>query len=125
MGNNGLNEQIGQHFGRCPTYTIIDSITDQVNVIPNTSEHMGGIGLPAEILAKKGINILICKGLGRRAIMLFDQYKIQIYIGAQGTVKEAYNMWKNDQLRAANSVEDGCQEHSFRSHDHKPGESCR
>ncbi len=125
MGNNGFNEQIGQHFGRCPTYTIIDTETDKVTVIQNTSEHMGGMGLPAEILQQKGINILICRGLGRRAIMLFDQFKIQVFIGAQGTVNDSYIMWKNDQLQAVNSIDDACQQHAFRDHNHKPGEICR
>ena len=125
IGNKGLDEQIGQHFGRVPTYTIIDTDTDNVTVIPNDSEHMGGVGLPAEILAKKEIDILICSGLGRRAIMLFDQYRIQVFIGAHGTVKNAYNLWKNNQLQAVNSVDDACKEHAFRSHDHKPSEMCR
>ena len=125
IGEKGLDEQIGQHFGRVPTYTIIDTNTDQVTVISNTSEHMGGMGLPAEILAKEGINILICQGLGRRAIMLFDQYNIQVFIGAQGTVRNAYSLWKDNKLQAINSIDDACQEHSFRAHDHKPGEGCR
>ena len=38
---NGLEGIVEQHFGKAPTYTIIDTETDQVTVIPNTSEHMG------------------------------------------------------------------------------------
>ena len=72
-----------------------------------------------------GINILVCRGLGRRAIMLFDQFKIQVYIGAEGTVKQAFESWKNNKLQAVNSVDDACQQHAFRSPDHKPGEPCQ
>jgi predicted Fe-Mo cluster-binding NifX family protein len=124
MGNNGLDEQIGNHFGRSPTYTIIDTDTDQVTIIQNTSEHMGGMGLPAEILSEKGIDVLICMGLGRRAIMLFAQYNIKVFTGAQGTVKNAYDMWKNNQLSLVSSTDDACKEHAFRAHDHEPGEGC-
>jgi len=125
MGNKGLDEQVGQHFGRVPTYTIIDTETDKVEVFDNTSEHMGGVGLPAEILSKRGIHVLVCSGLGRRAIMLFDQFKIQVYIGAQGTARNAYEKWKNNELQPVNSVDDACQEHAYRSHDHEHDEGCQ
>lgn len=35
---------------------------------------MGGMGLPAELLAREGIDTMICSGLGRRAIGLFKQH---------------------------------------------------
>ncbi|MHA1386469.1 MAG: NifB/NifX family molybdenum-iron cluster-binding protein, partial [Candidatus Helarchaeota archaeon] len=54
MGDKGLDEEVGAHFGRVPTYTIIDTETNNVEVVKNNSEHMGGVGLPAEILASLG-----------------------------------------------------------------------
>ena len=54
MGEKGLDELIGEHFGRVPTYTIVDLDTNAVKVIPNTSEHMGGVGYPPEIMVKEG-----------------------------------------------------------------------
>jgi len=125
MGDKGLDEEVGAHFGRVPTYTIIDTETNNVEVVKNNSEHMGGVGLPAEILASLGIDVLVCSGLGRRAIMLLTEKKISVYKGAQGTVRETYDKWKNGQLPAVNSIEDACQQHEFRQHDHKPGESCQ
>ncbi|MFO7677002.1 MAG: NifB/NifX family molybdenum-iron cluster-binding protein, partial [Thermoplasmatota archaeon] len=44
MGNKGLEENIGEHFGRVPTYTIVDVENNKVKVVQNTSEHMGGDG---------------------------------------------------------------------------------
>jgi len=46
MGNEGLDEEVGQHFGRVPTYTIVDTETNDVKVINNTSQHAGGQGYP-------------------------------------------------------------------------------
>lgn len=117
MGNRGMDEYVGEHFGRVPTYTIIDTETNEVKVIPNTSEHMGGIGLPAEILARHGIDTMICSGLGRRAIGLFEQYGIMVYVGAYGTVKDALEMWKNNRLQVATD-ENACRQHAYRRHEH-------
>ena len=117
MGNRGMNENVGEHFGRVPTYTIVDTETNEVKVIPNTSEHMGGVGLPPELLAKYGIDIMLCGGLGRRAIGLFEQYGIMVYVGAYGTVKDAVDMWKTNKLQQATD-ENSCKQHAFRKEDH-------
>ena len=113
MGDKGLNEQVGEHFGRVPNYTIIDSETDEVKVIDNTSGHAGGSGYPAEILANFGINVMICGGLGRRAITMFEESGVMVYIGASGTVDNAYQMYKGGKLKAATD-ESACAQHAFR-----------
>ena len=113
MGDRGLDEQVGEHFGRVPNYTMIDSETDEIKVIDNTSEHMGGTGYPAEILANAGVNVMICGGLGRRAIMMFEERGVMVYVGASGTVGNAYQMYKNGKLEAATD-ESACSQHAFR-----------
>ena len=113
MGNRGLDEQVGEHFGRVPTYTIVDTETDQVNVIDNTSEHGGGSGYPPEIIARAGAEAMICAGLGRRAIGMFEEMGIMVYVGAYGTVRDAVQMWKDGRLQSATD-ENACRQHAFR-----------
>jgi predicted Fe-Mo cluster-binding NifX family protein len=120
MGNRGLDEHVGEHFGRVPTYTIFDTETEQVEVIPNTSEHMGGRGYPPELLSKAGVNVMVCGGLGRRAIMMFEQMGIHVYVGARGTVRDAIQMYRSGSLEEATD-ENACQQHAFRSEDHGHG----
>jgi len=117
MGENGLDNQVGEHFGRVPTYTIVDLDTNEVKVIPNTSEHMGGQGYPPEIMAKEGVNAMVCRGLGRRAIMMFEELGIDVYIGASGTVKDVIEAFKQDRLQKAN-VDSACGQHAFRDEHH-------
>ncbi len=117
MGENGLDNLVGEHFGRVPTYTIVDLETDDIKVVPNTSEHMGGRGQPPEIMAKEGVSVMICKGLGRRAITLFEELGIEVYIGASGTVKDAVNAFKQGKLQKAGAA-DACAQHAFRDHHH-------
>jgi predicted Fe-Mo cluster-binding NifX family protein len=117
MGNNGLNDFVGEHFGRVPTYTIVDLDTDEVKVVQNTSEHMGGVGYPPEIMVREGVNVLVCKGLGRRAISMFDETGIEVYIGASGTVKDVVSAFKQGRLQKA-GIGDACGQHAFRDEHH-------
>jgi len=112
LGNKGIDEEIGEHFGRVPTYTIVDLETNEVKIIPNTSYHMGGVGYPPELLAKEQVKVLICKGLGRRAINMFQDFGIDVYIGATGKVKDALDAFKKGLLKKA-TVENACKEHAF------------
>lgn len=122
MGENGFDNQVGEHFGRVPTYTIVDLDTNEIKVIPNTSEHMGGQGQPPQIMAKEGVNVMVCRGLGRRAITMFEELGIDVYIGASGTVKDAIDAFKQDKLQKA-SIDDACGQHAFRDQHHHENQS--
>lgn len=117
MGNNGLEERVGEHFGRVPTYTIVDTETDAVETLTNTSEHMGGTGYPPELMAKANVNVMVCGGLGRRAIMMFEELGIRVFVGASGTVRDAVQMYQSGALAEATD-ENACKQHAFRQHDH-------
>jgi predicted Fe-Mo cluster-binding NifX family protein len=76
---------------------------------------MGGTGLPGEILGRLGIDVLLCSGLGRRALSLLDGHGIEVCTGVSGTAKEAIEAWKGGSLSPA-TENDACQQHMF--HDH-------
>ena len=117
IGNKGMDDVVGEHFGRVPTYTVVDLDKNEVKIIPNTSHHMGGHGDPPEIMLKEGVNVMICQGLGRRAISMFEGFGIDVYIGAYGTVKDAVDAFKQGKLQKA-SESDGCGKHAFRDRHH-------
>ncbi|HDP97308.1 MAG TPA: dinitrogenase iron-molybdenum cofactor biosynthesis protein [Euryarchaeota archaeon] len=110
MGDRGMDEVVCDHFGRAPTYTIVDSDTGSVRIIENRSEHMGGTGKPPEALARESVNLLLCSGLGPRAITMFQDSGIAVYVGATGSVREVLSMWREGRLQAATS-ENACKEH--------------
>jgi len=113
LGNKGLDEQIVEHFGYAPTFTIVDLETEKLEVIPNTSLHMDGSGYPPELMQKKGVDIVICSNLGRRAVGMFEEFGVEVYIGAKGTVKDAIEMWNNNMLKMA-TEKNACKQHAFR-----------
>ena len=110
LGEKGLEETVSEHFGRCPTYTIMDNEGNIVTIINNTSSHNGGKDLPPELLQQNGINVLLCKGIGPRAIEMCNSFGIEVYVDSSSIVKEIYTKWKNNQLHKA-SLDDGCGEH--------------
>ena len=123
IGENGLDNAVGEHFGRVPTYTIVDLDTNNVKVIPNTSDHMGGQGYPPEIMAREGVDVMVCRGLGRRAISMFEELGIEVYIGASGTVRDAIDAFKQNRLQKA-GMDTACGQHAFRDqhyHEHGSG----
>jgi len=108
----GLNDKIADHFGRCLTYTFIDEKGNLLEVIGNTSEHMDGVGLPPELMKKHGADILLCKDLGPRALNLCRELGIEVYVCQAKTVKEIFEMWKNNKIKKA-GAEDVCEEHKL------------
>ncbi len=113
MGRKGLEELVGEHFGRVPTYTIVDTESNEITVIDNKTMHMGGTGYAPDLISKAGAEVMICGGLGRRAIGLFEQSGITVYMGASGTVKDAVDMFKKGLLAKATD-ETACDQHAFR-----------
>lgn len=108
----GLDDKVADHFGRCQTYTFINEKGEVVEIIDNTSEHMGGVGLPPELMKKHGADILLCKDLGLRALNLCRELGIEIYCGGAETVREIFEMWKNNKIKKA-SAEDVCEQHKL------------
>jgi len=114
-GPGGLDDRVGEHFGRVPTYTIVDTDSGGVEIVDNTSEHAGGRGLPADILAGLGIDVLLCQGAGRRALGILANKGIEVCVGITGNVRDAVEAWNGGRLTRA-SGDDACQRHEF--HDH-------
>ena len=108
----GLNDKIADHFGRCLTYTFIDEKGNLLEIIGNTSEHMGGVGLPPELMKKHGADILLCKDLGPRALNLCGELGIEVYVCQAETVREIFEMWKNNKIKKA-GAEDVCEQHKL------------
>ncbi len=106
----GMNSLLAEHFGRCPNYIFLDENGNIIEIVENISRHMGGQGLPPELIKKQGAEILLCKGIGPNAIDLFKRYDIDVYVFHVKTVQEAFDLWKNKKTKKAD-IEDACEEH--------------
>jgi len=106
----GLNDQIAEHFGRCLTYTFLNEKGEVIEIIDNTCEHMGGEGLPPELMKEHGADLLICRDLGPRALNLCQELDIEVYSCQAHTVKECFELWQSNKLKKA-GLADVCAEH--------------
>jgi len=109
-GRKGLEDKVTEHFGRCNTYTFLDKDGRLIEIIDNTSVHMGGEGQPPELMKKHGAEVLLCRGLGPRALDMCGQLGIEVYVCEAETVKEIFGKWKAGRIKKAGS-EDICEEH--------------
>ncbi len=104
---DGFGAKIAEHFGRCQTYTFLDEKGSIAEVIANTSEHMGGTGLPPKLMKKHGANALVCRGIGPKAISLCNELGINVFICKASTVRGAFDEWKQSRAKEA-EMEDSC-----------------
>lgn len=110
MNRSGLSSTVGQHFGKVPDYAILDMESGQLSYVENTSEHRGGVGMPPELLAKAGVDVLLCAGLGPKAVDMLTSLGIEVYVGAKGTVGETIAAYQAGKLCRADR-ENACDQH--------------
>ena len=77
---------VSEHFGRCPSFTIVDiddgkEISRQV--ISNPGHHPGFL---PKFLREKGVHCIIAGGMGQRAMGLFAEQGIDTILGVSGSV---------------------------------------
>jgi predicted Fe-Mo cluster-binding NifX family protein len=79
---------VSAHFGRCPSFTIIDiekntvAKTERIN---NPGHHPGYL---PEFLHQKGVHCIICGGMGERALSLFKNNGIEAMVGINGKISD-------------------------------------
>lgn len=92
------NGYVSGHFGRCPSYTIVEIEGERVfgrQEIVNPG-HSPGF-LPG-FLAEKGVSVVIAGGMGPRAQALFAERGIQTITGIQGRIEEVIEKFIRQEL---------------------------
>lgn len=70
------------HFGRCEHFTIFDVRDSKVVYLARLQPPAHEPGVIPQWLSQRGTNVIIAGGMGMRAQQLFNQYGIQVLIGA-------------------------------------------
>ncbi len=81
----GLDAAVGQHFGHCDIYTIVEAQNGKildVRTLPNVPHQQGGCMAPVSHLAQNGVKVLIAGGMGMRPLMGFQQVGVRVYHGS-------------------------------------------
>jgi predicted Fe-Mo cluster-binding NifX family protein len=97
-------EFVSAHFGRCPTFSIIEIENGKIvkqESIENPGHQPGFI---PQFLHQKGVACIICGGMGRRATSFFSEYGIQTIVGVSGTVAETLQKLQDGTLEGGESL---------------------
>ena len=101
-------ESIGQHFGRVPYYAWFDiddgNVIDK-GVVPNDSEHFGGVGLPPERIARLNLDAMIVLGMGSRAITMFQDMNVAVLQARGSSSVENIDLFVKGELK---ELTEGC-----------------
>lgn len=97
-------EYVSIHFGRCPSFTIVDMQDGCVMTkteIPNPGHRTGFL---PQYLHEKGVECIVAGGMGGRAVDLFEQFQIRPILGFTGTIEEAINGLLDGSLESGESL---------------------
>jgi predicted Fe-Mo cluster-binding NifX family protein len=98
------NNQVSAHFGRCPSFAIIELQDQKVvnqEMIPNPGHRTGFL---PKFLAEKDVHTIICGGMGRRAIDLFNEKGVKAIVGVSGGIDEVITKYIKGQLEEDDSL---------------------
>ena len=101
---NGLDSRISHHFGRCPSYVLVDLEGEEVKAIqaidnPFFQQHEPG--MVPEFIHNHNVKVMVSGGMGRRALEFFAQYGIDVATGASDSVQTSLNNYLNGTLSGA------------------------
>ena len=101
MDDRGLQAAVAGHFGQASFFTLVDPDTGEVSAQANSGHHPDGQRTPADLIAEAGAEVVLCSGLGRRAVHFFAAAGIEVFMGAEGTVQDAIEAYRQGQLPVA------------------------
>ena len=97
-------DYVSMHFGRCPSFTIVDVENNKVakkEIIDNPGHQPGFI---PQFLHEKGINCIIAGGMGMRATGFFNDLGIQAIVGVSGRIDDVIEKLQKGTLKGAESL---------------------
>ncbi len=97
-------DQVSAHFGRCPSFTIIDVEDNQLinkEVLKNPGHQPGFI---PEFLSKRGVQCVVAGGMGPRAVGLFANTEIRTIVGVSGNIDDIIDQIVRGTLKGGDSL---------------------
>jgi len=109
--NEGLNAEVHEHFGSAPFFTIYDTDKNEVKTVDNTNAHHShGMCHPIGVLGTSTIDVVVCQGMGMRAVQKLNEANIKAFRVVAGTVSEIIKKYQNSELEEI-TVENACVQH--------------
>lgn len=100
-----LDDAVDPRFGRAPFFQIVDPDTLNSETLPNPNIELGGgAGIQsAQLMAERGVTVILTGNCGPNAFRTFGAAGIQVITGVSGTVRDAVNAYKAGTLTQADA----------------------
>ena len=106
--DRGLDGALASHFGRAPFFTVVDRATKTAEVIRNGgSAHGHGHCNPLEAITRSGAQVVVCRGLGRGALVRLQEAGVPVFTTDEVRVLAAVRSFEASALPGA-SLDDAC-----------------
>lgn len=95
---------VSAHFGRCPSYTIVDIENGKVTTRTEVANPGHLPGAIPEFLNQKGVHCIVAGGMGMRATAFFEEYGIKTIVGVSGKIDEVIEQLAKGTLEGGESL---------------------
>ena len=114
MTELGKAALVSEHFESAPYFTVYDTEAETVEVVENSDQHHAhGMCHPMSLLADKDIDVVVCGGMGARAIQKLNEGGIRVFRAVPGTIEEILVQQAQGELKEM-TPEDACRHHGCR-----------
>ena len=120
----GMEAAASGHFGHCGIFTLVtvaDGKIEEVVLQPNMPHEQGGCLAPVNMLAGRGVKVLIAGGMGMRPLMGFNSVGIDVFFNngmdKVGNIIDAFikgqlpQFTQNDTCGGGGGTQGGCGGH--------------
>ncbi|MBU0533408.1 MAG: NifB/NifX family molybdenum-iron cluster-binding protein [Candidatus Omnitrophica bacterium] len=94
---------VSAHFGRCPTFTIVDLKDGKIITKESVDNPGHEPGFIPQFLHQKGVQCIVAGGMGMRASGLFGELGIKPIMGVSGKIDEVINKLLDGTLKEGES----------------------
>ena len=109
--NRGLDARVYAHFGSAPIFTIFETESRHLEIVNNPNhQHLHGTCQPLNALRGTDVDVVLCGGLGARAVQKLNQGGIKAYLTKGNTVQEALQHYDEGDLEEI-TVRNSCVQH--------------
>ena len=109
--DRGLESKVFDHFGRAPFFTLVETQSGKLEVMPNPDCHDGAHGRHTchhtGHLKARGVDAVVSGGIGRGAFAGLNKAGIEVLIAGPGTVRDMVERVKSGNARRL-SLEQTC-----------------
>lgn len=108
MEENEEESRISEHFGRAPYFAFVElkennTYTFEIEKNPFKEHSPGDIPI---YLHDKNVDLIVVRSMGKKALIFFENYNINVIRGVEGNLKEIVQMAISNELKDQNYTTD-------------------